>query len=92
MPPGIWVSPDGNDENPGSETNPKASLNSALRLAREMRRLNDPAISDGITINMEACRDIIFEPVMLRPEDSGTKESPTIIKSVNGGKVIFKWW
>lgn len=86
---GIWVSLDGNDENPGSETKPKATLNSALRLAREMRRLNDPAISGGITINMEAGEYQLFEPVMLRPEDSGTKESPTIIRSVNGGKVIL---
>jgi hypothetical protein len=31
----------------------------------------------------------VYEPVFIRPEDSGTKESPTVIEPVKGEKVII---
>ncbi|MCK9300825.1 MAG: right-handed parallel beta-helix repeat-containing protein, partial [Bacteroidales bacterium] len=50
----IWVAPEGSDKAPGTKAEPKASLHSALRLAREWRRLSDPSIADGIIIKMQA--------------------------------------
>ena len=38
----LFVSPEGNDRNPGTKDFPKATLTAALRQARELRRLNDP--------------------------------------------------
>ena len=85
----IWISPKGSDFNDGTRQSPKATLTSALRQAREWRRTEDNRIQGGITIYMEGGTYAFHEPVFIRPEDSGTKESPTIIRSVGGEKVIL---
>ncbi|MCD8261439.1 MAG: right-handed parallel beta-helix repeat-containing protein [Bacteroides sp.] len=94
----IWVSPAGNDANPGTRQEPKATLTSALRQARELRRLNDPSVGGGVYINLLGGRHSLYEPVFVRPEDSGTPESPTVIRSaegekasVSGGVTITGW-
>lgn len=85
----IWISPKGSDFNDGTRQSPKATLTSALRQAREWRRTEDNRIQGGITIYMEGGTYAFHEPVFIRPEDSGTKESPTIIRSVGCEKVIL---
>ena len=86
----IWISPKGSDFNDGTRQSPKATLTSALRQAREWRRTEDNRIQGGITIYMEGGTYAFHEPVFIRPEDSGTKESPTIIRSVGDEKVILR--
>ena len=56
------------------------SIHDALRQAREWRRTHDPRCKDGITIHIKAGRYYMQEPLFLRPEDSGTKESPLVIR------------
>ncbi|MBR5062689.1 MAG: right-handed parallel beta-helix repeat-containing protein [Prevotella sp.] len=56
------------------------SIHDALRQAREWRRINDPRCLGGISIIIEAGRYYMNEPLFLRPEDSGTKESPLVIR------------
>ena len=85
----IWISPKGSDFNDGTCQSPKATLTSALRQAREWRRTEDNRIQGGITIYMEGGTYAFHEPVFIRPEDSGTKESPTVIRSVGDEKVIL---
>lgn len=85
----IWISPKGSDFNDGTRQSPKATLTSALRQAREWRRTENNRIQGGITIYMEGGTYAFHEPVFIRPEDSGTKESPTIIRSVGDEKVIL---
>ena len=85
----IWISPKGSDFNDGTRQFPKATLTSALRQAREWRRTEVNRIQGGITIYMEGGTYAFYEPVFIRPEDSGTKESPTIIRSVGDEKVIL---
>ena len=85
----IWISPKGSDFNDGTRQSPKATLTSALRQAREWRRTEDNRIQGGITIYMEGGTYAFYEPVFIRPEDSGTKESPTTIRSVGDEKVIL---
>ena len=85
----IWISPKGSDFNDGTRQSPKATLTSALRQAREWRRTEDNRIQGGITIYMEGGTYAFYEPFFIRPEDSGTKESPTIIRSVGDEKVIL---
>lgn len=85
----IWISPKGSDFNDGTRQSPKATLTSALRQAREWRRTEDNRIQGGITIYVEGGTYAFHEPVFIRPEDSGTKESPTIIRSVGDEKVIL---
>ena len=58
------------------------SLHDALRQAREWRRTNDPRCEGGITITLQEGRYYMSEPLFLRPEDSGTKESPLVIRGI----------
>ena len=81
----IWVSVSGNDSNTGSKESPLATLHMALRKARELRRLNDASIKDGIHIILMDGTYSLHEPVFIRPEDSGTPDSPTIIEAIDGG-------
>src|SRR6056300_1632120 len=85
----IWISKNGKDTNIGNRENPLATLNMALRKARNMRRLNDPSIKGGIHIILMDGTYFLDEPVFIRSEDSGTKESPTIIKSKLGAKPVL---
>lgn len=94
----IWVSTKGSDMNPGTLAKPFATLDAALRKARELRRLEDPSIAGGIYICMHGGVYTLDEPVFIRPEDSGTEGSPTrIIAAVNerpllSGGVEVKGW
>ncbi|MGY5355623.1 L-rhamnose mutarotase [Wenyingzhuangia sp. IMCC45467] len=85
----IWVSTTGNDKNIGSKEYPLASLNMALRKARNMRRLHDPLVKNGIYIVLMDGVYALEEPVFIRPEDSGTAESPTIIKAENNTNAVL---
>ena len=84
----IYVSPSGKDMNDGTSSSPKATLSSALRQAREMRRLNAPGIENGINIILKGGTYEQYEPLYVRPEDSGTPQSPTTICAASGEKVI----
>ena len=94
----IWVAVNGNDSNTGRKDSPKQTIAAALRQARELRRLNDPSITNGIHIIIEDGEYILDEPLFIRPEDSGTATSPTIIENapgekpvISGGAAINKW-
>ena len=85
----IYVSLQGNDKNPGTKEAPFNTLNRAIKQAREWRRLNRPEIAGGIYIRLEegvyAQRNSLF----LRPEDSGTPDSPTVICAVDGAHPVI---
>jgi hypothetical protein len=85
----IFVSPKGADSNVGTKTSPKATLNAALRLAREMRRLNDPTVKGGIHIILSGGQYNLQESVFIRPEDSGTEQSPTWIEAATGEQPVL---
>ena len=85
----IWVSPSGSDQNTGTKEQPLATLNMALRHARELRRLNDASVNSGINIIIKGGNYQLFEPVVIRPEDSGTAASPTIIQAAPGEKPVL---
>ena len=85
----IYVSLQGNDKNPGTKEAPFNTLNRAIKQAREWRRLNWPEVAGGIYIRLEegvyAQRNSLF----LRPEDSGTPDSPTVICAVDGAHPVI---
>lgn len=85
----IYVSINGADTNLGTKEKPLATLHAAIRKARELRRLKDPSIKDGIKIIMGKGVYQLDEPIVLRPEDSGTKDSPTEIIALKGEKAIL---
>lgn len=66
---------------------PGESLVHALRKVRELRRLEDPSVKNGVTIHLAPGDYYLYEALFVRPEDSGTPESPTVITS-EGGAVL----
>ena len=85
----IYVSPNGSDTNPGTSQQPLATINMALRKARELRRLNDPSVAQGVHIILQDGVYSLSEPVFVRPEDSGTPTSPTVIEAAPGAHPVF---
>ncbi len=85
----IYVSPKGNDFNPGTKTQPKATLHAAMREARELRRLLKVGKDEPVRILMQGGIYHLYEPVFIRPEDSGTASSPTIIEAVQGEQPVL---
>ncbi len=85
----IWVSPEGNDKNKGTKEEPLLTIRMAQRVAREMRRLNDPSAKGGIYICLKGGSYFLDEPLLIRPEDSGTSESPTIIEAAPGERPVI---
>lgn len=91
----IYVSCNGSDSNDGSMSKPLKSLRIALRQARNLRRMADPAVKNGVYIHVSKGTYNLYEPLYIRPEDSGTAESPTVIigddATVSGGVSITGW-
>ncbi|HEX8017908.1 MAG TPA: hypothetical protein VF465_21970 [Flavobacterium sp.] len=94
----IWVSPQGKDTNSGTKASPLATVQMAVRKARELRRLKDASIKDGIRIIVMNGTYSLNEPLFIRPEDSGTADSPTTIEAdvnakpiLSGGIEIKNW-
>ncbi len=85
----IYVAPGGADSNPGSISQPKATVAAALRQARELRRLKDPSVKGGIRIIVKGGTYFLYEPLFIRPEDSGTDTSPTVIEAAAGERPIL---
>lgn len=94
----IYVSPHGSDRNAGTKEAPYLTLNRAIKQAREWRRLNRPEAAGGICIRLEDGVYAQSAPLFIRPEDSGTPDSPTLIRAVenahpviSGGVAVTGW-
>ena len=91
----IYVAPNGDDTADGSKATPLKSLRIALRQAREMRRLADSPLAEPVNIHLLSGTYSLHEPLYVRPEDSGTPLSPTVIighdASLSGGVSVTGW-
>jgi hypothetical protein len=85
----LWVAPDGDDRHPGSANQPLQSLTTALRKAREWRRLKNPAVDDGVRIVLRGGVYPLNQTLEIRAEDSGTETRPTVIRAADGEKPIL---
>lgn len=85
----IWVSPAGSDKAAGTKEQPLQSLRQALQTARDWRRTHDRRVQGGIAIIMRGGTYCLQEPVFVRPDDSGTEESPTVIRSAEGERAVL---
>lgn len=85
----LWVAPDGADTNPGTPEQPLATPARALRQAREWRRLQDPAVAGGVRIILRGGDYALTEPLLIRPEDSGTAASPTVLAAAPGERPVL---
>ena len=82
MAPGVAVSGDWQGADP-------FSLTTALREAREIRRTAPEPLQEEIRILLGDGYFPIVEPLLLRPEDSGTRQAPTVIAAAPGAKPII---
>lgn len=95
----IYVSPRGSDTADGTEMSPLKTPGAALKMAREWRRLNRREVAGGIFIHLQGGIYQLEKPLMVRPEDSGTPESPTVVCGgqdglpavISGGMKLAKW-
>lgn len=85
----IYVATNGSDFADGTKSHPFASVAMAVRKGRELRRLNDPSVKSGVKIIVENGTYRLSEPIFIRPEDSGTDESPTVIEAAEGAKPVL---
>lgn len=85
----LWVAPGGSDTNAATREQPLATLDMALRKARELRRLNHPSISNGIHIILRGGRYSLDTAILVRSEDSGTESSPTVIRAADGERPVL---
>lgn len=85
----IWVSPAGNDSNPGSQRKPLKTIRAALSKARELRKQHNPSVKDGIRILLQEGVYYIENPLTLGPEDSGTNESATVVRAADNASVVI---
>lgn len=85
----IWVGPNGSDRNEGNKDAPLQTVAAALRKARELRRLSGASVKGGIHIIIKGGMYYFYEPLFVRPEDSGTADSWTTIEAAPGEKPVF---
>lgn len=85
----IYVSPRGKDSNAGTRQAPFRSLEQAFKQAREWRRLKRREVAGGIRIWLEGGVYPQAKPLFIRPEDSGTPDSPTEVCALSGGYPVI---
>ncbi|MGB4291411.1 MAG: right-handed parallel beta-helix repeat-containing protein [Bacteroidales bacterium] len=83
----IYLSPSGDDSNPGTRENPLATLTAARDRIRELRK--QERTTKPVEIIALPGEYFMTQPLQLGIEDSGTENSPLIIKSEEGTKALF---
>ena len=75
----LYVSSTGNDLSNASINQPFATVSKALHHVRELRRLNDASLKEGVHIILKGGTYPLTEIIIIRPEDAGTSNSPTLL-------------
>jgi len=92
----FYVSPDGDDSNPGTEKRPFATLKRAQEAVRKLKKKKKKG---AIIVLVREGTYYLKEPLVFGPEDSGTKEQPIIYAAypgekptISGGKKLACDW
>ena len=81
----IYLSPSGNDENPGTQTRPFATIERARDEIRRIKAAGMPA--GGISVILTGGEYQLSRPVELSAEDSGTQDAPIEYRAKQGDTV-----
>lgn len=82
----LHVAPGGNDANPGTAERPLATAHGARD---QVRRILSRGPHGALEILFAAGTYMFASPLELRPEDSGTEQSPVTWKAAPGAKVVW---
>ena len=81
----IYLAPGGSDANPGTKERPLATLSAARDAARNLKaRTQEP-----ISVLVRGGTYRISQPVVFRPEDSGSREAPITYAAIAGEKPVI---
>ncbi|HDL18542.1 MAG TPA: right-handed parallel beta-helix repeat-containing protein, partial [Bacteroidetes bacterium] len=83
----VYVSPHGNDGNPGTQQKPVQSLTGARNLIRKWK-IKSPA-ADTVIVEVADGVYLMKQPLVLEPPDSGTKTWPVIYQAAAGAHPVF---
>lgn len=83
----IYISASGNDKNPGTKEMPLASVSVAIERLRTLRKNQELTGTTEVIIG--GGEYFISEPIVLRPEDSGTEKVPLVIRAAYGEKPVI---
>lgn len=83
----IYLSPSGNDSNPGTLDKPLGTLHGARELIKEIRRRN--ALTDTVFVHVKGGTYYQYEPFVLSADDSGTAQSPVLFTADPADRPVF---
>jgi len=83
----IYISPEGNDNNSGTIEKPLATLNSAINKTKLLRAKGET--KEPVEIIVLQGNYYMMQPLVIKADDSGTPDTPLIIKGENGAKPVF---
>jgi hypothetical protein len=93
----FWAAPGGGEKSAGTAADP-LSLTAAQRRARELRRLATAPLTEPVRIILRGGDYALDAAWCVRPEDSGTEQSPTIFEAapgetpvLDGGVAVAGW-
>ncbi|HWI56294.1 MAG TPA: right-handed parallel beta-helix repeat-containing protein, partial [Bacillota bacterium] len=90
------IATSGNDQNPGTEAKPFATLPRAQKAVRELKAAGKP--NEPVTVYVHGGTYRLTEPVVFEPQDSGTASTPIRYEAapgeqprLSGGRQITGW-
>ena len=82
----VYISPDGNDQNAGTQTAPLKSIEKARDIVRVLRK-GSP--DKTVVVYLGGGIYPVEHPVVFTTDDSGNKNAPVIYKAKEGEKPVF---
>lgn len=89
----FFVSPDGNDADPGTMAHPFVTIQGAQKAVR------NAAGTEPVTVNLRRGTYYLAETIVFTPEDSGTQRNPVVYKAyekepvrISGGRRLPLQW
>ncbi len=79
----LYVAPDGADTNPGSRLGPLKTLPASQVAARAFSG------KEPVTVHVADGTYYLPQPLVFRPEDSGSEKCPVMFRAESGGKVVL---
>jgi len=84
----FYVAPNGSDSGPGTEQKPFGTIGRAEQAVRQLKS-RQPQRNTPVRISIRGGFYALAEPIVFRPEDSGTAAAPIVYEAAPGERPIF---